>query len=316
MPRVRDVDAPAVVHRVARVGVRPTAAQARRLWALLVAGGDVWACVLELNGLRRRRGDAPLVGYAALCRELSASGRGTFGELDTVGARSVLRRYSDAWFTAAKARRAGHGSVRFPRRKRRVMPLRWYAGTFHLDGQRLQLPTARGAPPLRVRLARPVPGAGRSRRDPRRTRWSTRRALRRPWPAAARPQHQTGSRSTATPAIEDPPTITQPGERWRTRHYWLPLKPWPVRFATGRHSRKGVPRLGEMAISESSQRLPPGRRIEVRCTFDASWARGFEVVEAVSGGYTVRRLSDGCVLPAVFADDDVRRERKQGQWWY
>jgi hypothetical protein len=71
-----------------------------------------------------------------------------------------------------------------------------------------------------------------------------------------------------------------------------------------------------MAISESSQRLPPGRRIEVRCTFDASWARGFEVVEAVSGGYTVRRLSDGCVLPAVFADDDVRRERKQGQWWY
>jgi hypothetical protein len=33
---------------------------------------------------------------------LAASGPGTFGELDTAGARSVLRRYSGAWFATAE----------------------------------------------------------------------------------------------------------------------------------------------------------------------------------------------------------------------
>jgi hypothetical protein len=87
--------------------LRATPAQRRRLWGLLVSAGDVWACVLELNALRRSRGDAAVVSYQELCRELSASGTGCFGELSSVGARSVLRRYSDAWFSAAKARRAG-----------------------------------------------------------------------------------------------------------------------------------------------------------------------------------------------------------------
>jgi hypothetical protein len=67
----------------------------------------VWACVLEVNWWRRRRGAPPLAGYQQLCRELTAAGAGTFGELDTTGARSVLRRYSDAWFSAAKRRKAG-----------------------------------------------------------------------------------------------------------------------------------------------------------------------------------------------------------------
>jgi putative transposase len=93
------------VHRTARVGLRVTRAQRRRLVALLVPAGDVWACVLELNAWRRARQDRPLASYQALCRELAASGPGTFGELDSVGARSVLRRYSDAWFAAAKRRK-------------------------------------------------------------------------------------------------------------------------------------------------------------------------------------------------------------------
>lgn len=42
------------------------------------------ACVLELNASRRYRQDARLVGYQDLCRELAASGPGTFGELDSV----------------------------------------------------------------------------------------------------------------------------------------------------------------------------------------------------------------------------------------
>src|SRR5260370_30683656 len=47
--------------------------------------------------------------------------------------RSVLRRYSDAWFAAARRRRDGDLTARFPRRRRRMVPLRWYHGTFRLD---------------------------------------------------------------------------------------------------------------------------------------------------------------------------------------
>jgi hypothetical protein len=55
----------------------------------------------------------PLVGYQELCRELAAAGPGTFGELDTTGARSVLRRYSDAWFRRPNAARPGMSRRRF-----------------------------------------------------------------------------------------------------------------------------------------------------------------------------------------------------------
>lgn len=61
--------------------------------------------------------------------------------------------------------------------------------------------------------------------------------------------------------------------------------------------------------------------MEVRAKFDRSWARGFEIVEAVDGaggsdGYRVRRRSDGSVLPTVFERGDVREEkRKNDMWW-
>ncbi|MGS2620193.1 hypothetical protein ACVCAH_37920, partial [Micromonospora sp. LZ34] len=88
-----------------------TAGQRRRCFGLLRSAGDVWACVLEVNAWRRRRRDVPLVGYQELCRELAASGPGTFAELDSTGARSVLRRFSDAWFAAAKRRAGGDVSA-------------------------------------------------------------------------------------------------------------------------------------------------------------------------------------------------------------
>jgi IS605 OrfB family transposase len=157
MPRCRDLQSPKVVYRTARAGLRVTRGQRRRLIGLLVSAGDVWACVLELNAWRRARGDAPLASYQELCRELAASGPGTFGELDSVGARSVLRRYSDAWFAAAKRRRSGDSAAQYPRRRRCMMPVRWYHGTCGLAGRALQIPVARGCPPLRVRLDRDLP---------------------------------------------------------------------------------------------------------------------------------------------------------------
>jgi IS605 OrfB family transposase len=157
MPRKREPDAPPVAHRTARCGLRATRAQRTRLFGLLRSAGDVWCCVLDLNRWRRHCHDVPLAGYQELCRALTASGPGTFGELDSTGARSVLRRYSDAWFAAAHRRKAGDLSARFPRRKRALVPVRWYAGTFTLDGRTLRLPTAKGCPPLLVRLDRDVP---------------------------------------------------------------------------------------------------------------------------------------------------------------
>jgi transposase len=157
MPRHRAPQSAAVVHRTARAGLRLTRGQRRRLAGLLVSAGDVWACVLELNAWRRTRGDVPLASYQGLCRELAAAGPGCFGELDSTGARSVLRRYSDAWFAAAARRSNGDSSAGFPRRRRRMMPVRWYYGTFVLEGRRLRIPVARGCPPLRVRLDRDLP---------------------------------------------------------------------------------------------------------------------------------------------------------------
>jgi transposase len=157
MPRRRDPLSPKVVHRTARVGLRVTRAQRRRLLGLLVSAGDVWAVVLELNVWRRARQDRPLAGFPELCRELARAGPGTFGELDSVGARSVLRRYSDAWFATAQRRRSGDERARFPRRRRALMPLRWYQGTFTLAGRRLRIPVARGRPPLWMRLDRNPP---------------------------------------------------------------------------------------------------------------------------------------------------------------
>ena len=62
--------------------------------------------------------------------------------------------------------------------------------------------------------------------------------------------------------------------------------------------------------------LAPGTKVEVRTSFDRSWARGFEVVEAVGGAaYLVRRLTDDVVLPVALPAADVRRERSRSYWW-
>jgi IS605 OrfB family transposase len=147
--------APRLLHRTATIRLRLTRRQARRCYGLLRSAGDVWAWLLDSNRQRHQQGEPAVTNYQALCRELARTG--PFGELSTVGARSVLRRYSDAWFQAAKRRKADQQDAGFPRRKRALVPVRCYHGTFTIQGQRVRLPVVRGEPELWVRLARPLP---------------------------------------------------------------------------------------------------------------------------------------------------------------
>jgi hypothetical protein len=121
---------PHLVHRTATVGLRSTRAQANRCYGLLRSAGDVWAWLLDTNRQRQRRGETAISNYQG---------------------------YADAWFQAANRRKAGQKDAGFPRRKRALVPVRCYQGTFKIDGQRVRLPVASGQPALWVRLARALP---------------------------------------------------------------------------------------------------------------------------------------------------------------
>ena len=70
--------------------------------------------------------------------------------------------------------------------------------------------------------------------------------------------------------------------------------------------------------------MKPGTRVEVRSRFDGSWSTGFALEEegtddeGRAAWRTVRRISDGVVLPQRFDPLDVRRERQRARptWWY
>ena len=146
--------APRLVHRTATIRLRTTRHQTDRCYGLLRSAGDVWAWLLDGNRQRHQQGEQPVVNYQALCRQLTS--KGSFGELSVVGARSVLRRYADAWHQAAKRRQGGE-QPSYPRRKRALVPVRFYHRPFRLDGRRVRLPVAKDQPELWVRLARPIP---------------------------------------------------------------------------------------------------------------------------------------------------------------
>ena len=84
------------------------------------------------------------------------------GELSVPAMRSLLRRYADACMETAKRKRRGE-RARYPRRRRHLVPLRYYQGIFELEDRRVRLSVARGAPELWLRLSRPVPYRHRSR---------------------------------------------------------------------------------------------------------------------------------------------------------
>jgi len=139
--------APRLVHRTAHIRLRVTRRQAARCYGLLRSAGDVWAWLLDTNRQRHQRAESTIGNYQELCRQLTSAG--PFGELSVTGARSVLQRYADAWFQAAK-RRTQQQDAGFPRRKRGLVPVRFYNGTFTIHGQRVRLPVARGRPELWV----------------------------------------------------------------------------------------------------------------------------------------------------------------------
>jgi len=71
------------------------------------------------------------------------------------------------------------------------------------------------------------------------------------------------------------------------------------------------------AVDDRPSREPrAGTKVEVRTRFDGTWSPGFEVAEVVEpGGYRIRRMADGVVLPSLFDDSEVRRERSRTTWW-
>jgi len=92
------------VHRTARIAVRTTPAQRRRCYGLLRSAGDVWAWVIDRNRVRREQHRPQVANFSALCQELTGT---TFGDLSRHCAEDVLKRYSTAFFEAARRQKAG-----------------------------------------------------------------------------------------------------------------------------------------------------------------------------------------------------------------
>jgi len=65
----------------------------------------------------------------------------------------------------------------------------------------------------------------------------------------------------------------------------------------GAEGVEGLDRFGALA---------PGAPVEVFSRFTRRWVTGFEIAEAGTDGYRVRRFSDRSVLPVELAPHDVR----------
>lgn len=144
---------PTHVHRTARIALRLTPAQSRRCYRMLRSGGDVWAALIDLNAVRFRRQARPIFGYAELCREVAGT---PVGELSATAIRSVAKRYSEACLETARRKRRGE-RARYPRRRKALVALRWYAGTFELGHRRVRVSVAHGAAECWLRLGRDIP---------------------------------------------------------------------------------------------------------------------------------------------------------------
>jgi putative transposase len=101
----------------------------------------VWAWVIDCNRQLRESGCPQVANFSALCQALTGT---SFGELSRQCAEAVLN-YSIAFFEATKRKKLGVRAG-FPRRKRALVPVRFRKGCFAVDGSRVRLAVARGAP--------------------------------------------------------------------------------------------------------------------------------------------------------------------------
>ena len=62
----------------------------------------------------------------------------------------------------------------------------------------------------------------------------------------------------------------------------------------------------QLGTDDLDDQLEPGTAVEVLSSFNQVWVGGFRVATAAAGGYRLRRLSDGTVLPVLFTEEDVR----------
>lgn len=59
-------------------------------------------------------------------------------------------------------------------------------------------------------------------------------------------------------------------------------------------------------MTRTTEPIPVGVLVELRSRFDDRWTHGFAIAAMGEGEYQVRRLSDGCVLPAWFPAQMLR----------
>lgn len=68
------------------------------------------------------------------------------------------------------------------------------------------------------------------------------------------------------------------------------------------------------SYDNDARRLPRGTPVEVRDRLEFAFRSGFEVSQATTAGYRLRRRSDGVELPTDFSVNDVRPNSGPGTW--
>jgi hypothetical protein len=66
-------------------------------------------------------------------------------------------------------------------------------------------------------------------------------------------------------------------------------------------------------VTEADRAIHVGEPVEVHVRYNDSWTSGFEVVEILDGGFLLKRLSDGSLLPGRTDRSDLRRPANVSQ---
>jgi transposase len=135
--------------RTFRVNVMTTKAKRRRVFGLLIAGGDAWAWCIDRFHARIRAGLANANSLTQLWPDQKV--HGPFGELTAHCAQDVTKAWSHAFFEVMRERKAGE-KASLPLKKRRLVPVSWRRGEF-----RLAQPTATGRARVELSLKKGCP---------------------------------------------------------------------------------------------------------------------------------------------------------------